>query len=207
VDLGPLTKSVYKRALTAYNSKIGMIIGKGSNTLNDQSWALKRMTMDVESIKKNSTTCSRLPPWLKSIVELWPMERDTPRRTDEAIKEAFSPPLRRKRTLFRIGSTPESVLKHRKKPIPLEGDKDADEDDGADKVISENDSDKEEQSEDESSPEIADKPSKTAKEAKKEEDDDNYKEIGEYMRLGKKMRIDWDPVKKKGLLMSPDGMI
>ena len=37
VDLGPLTKSVYKRALVAYNSKIGSIIGKESNTASDQS--------------------------------------------------------------------------------------------------------------------------------------------------------------------------
>jgi hypothetical protein len=203
LDLGPLTKSVYKKALTAYNAKIGMIIGKSANTLSDQSWSLKRMTMDVESIKKNSTTCSRLPPWLKSLVELWPTERETPLRTDVAIKEAASPKLKRTRSLFRIGSTPESVLRHRRKPSPLEGDTDADEDDGADKAVSENDSDKENKSEDESS----DKPSKTAKKAKKEEDDDKYKEIGEYLRLNPKMRIDWDPVKKKGLLMTADGMI
>ena len=202
LDLGPLTKSVYKRALTAYNAKIGMIIGKTSNTLNDQSWSLKRMTMDVESIKKNSTTCSRLPPWLKSLVELWPIEKETPLQTD-VIKEAASPILKRPRSLFRIGSTPESVLRHRSKPSPLEGDTDEDEDDGADKAVSENDSDKEKQSEDESS----DKPSMTAKKAKKEEDDDKYKEIGEYLRLNPKMRIDWDPVKKKGLLMTADGMI
>ena len=202
VDLGPLTKSVYKRALTAYNAKIGMIIGKTSNTLNDQSWSLKRMTMDVESIKKNSTTCSRLPPWLKSLVELWPLDKETPLKTD-VIKEAASPILKRPRSLFRIGSTPESVLRHRSKPSPLEGDTDEDEADGTDKAVSEIDSDKENQSEDESS----DKPSKTAKKAKKEEDDDKYKEIGEYLRLNPKMRIDWDPVKKKGLLMTADGMI
>jgi hypothetical protein len=134
---------------------------------------------------------------------LWPIDRETPLRTDVAIKEAASPSLKRKRSLFRIGSTPESVLRHRRKPSPLEGDTDADEDDGADKAVSENDSDKEKQSEDESS----DKPSMTAKKAKKEEDDDNYKDIGEYIRLNPKMRIDWDPVKKKGLLMTADGMI
>ncbi len=44
-------------------------------------------------------------------------------------------------------------------------------DDGTDKAVFENDSDKENKSEDESS----DKPSKTAKKAKKEEDDDKYK--------------------------------
>ena len=48
---------------------------------------------------------------------------------------------------------------------------------------------------------------KMPKDAKKKEDADNYKEIKEYMRLGKNTRIDWDPVKKKGLLMTPDGVV
>ena len=68
----PLKKQQIYAGMVQYNKDMGMIFGTPSNTMNDQAWAVKRLTMDIDSIKKNCTTGSRLPSWLKDLVNLWP---------------------------------------------------------------------------------------------------------------------------------------
>ena len=123
LPLGPLRKQQILDGMKSYSRKLGVPFGTADNTMGDQAWAIKRLSMDVESVKRNSTTGARLPDWLKSLVSLWPgdIESDGTSMQREASPEVAD----RTRALFRCGSTPPSVRKLRRQNAFLVDDIDA----------------------------------------------------------------------------------
>lgn len=74
-DTGVFKKSVLNAGLAVWNDNNGHILtaNRSSEYLSDQGYVLQHMLLTLKDIKKGCTTGSRLPTWLKNLIDLLPV--------------------------------------------------------------------------------------------------------------------------------------
>lgn len=74
-DTGVFKKSVINAGLAVWNDHNGNVLttNRSSEYLSDQGYVLQHMILTVKDIKKGCSTGSRLPSWLKDLIDLLPV--------------------------------------------------------------------------------------------------------------------------------------